>query len=653
MTRDETVDDPPAREVRWERPLLVVGGLVLIAFLVYTAFTGERPVHVQRGIPFLLAAVLTFWVCPLDVGDSPWRRRLARMLNVLLIAGAVGAVVYRIVEQGQIALRLGLPTTLDLVLAAVGVLVTLEMSRRTLGWALPLIALGFLVYARLGVALPLGLGHVGFTWSRTLVNTWYGSDGVFGIPLGVMVNVIFLFVIFGALVKELGIAESFLALVYLGARKVGGGAGLVTVVGSLAFGTVSGSGIADAAAVGTFTMPMMRKAGYEAETAAIIQGLSSVGAQLVPPIMGASAFVIAALTGVPYSRVALVAIIPALLYYLCVTVVIMGRSSAEDVSVENVDFNRDSRRMLLDAGLFVLVVAWLIFRLANDANPQAAVSETGLLALALAALRRASRPTRRRLTETVVEGTRGALGLFGATAVVGIVVAVAGLTGLGNQVAELAGRAAGGSLILALVYTAVASVVLGTGLPTVAAYLLLAVLAAPAFATLGVPLLTAHFFIFFYGVTSDLSPPTALAPTAAAGIAGADLWKTMWGTLVYGLPIFFIPFILVLDPHTMLEGSLVSIVGSVILAATAVVAWSIGMGGHWRGRVAVPVRLLLIAGGLGILVNSMPWRPLGLAGVVTALAYEVIRRRVPIASTGSTEGPRPGSEQGVRERADG
>jgi TRAP-type uncharacterized transport system fused permease subunit len=330
---------------------------------------------------------------------------------------------------------------------------------------------------------------------------------------------------------------------------------------------------------------------------------------------------------VPYADVALVAIVPAALYYVCVALIVLARSNAEKVSGRQRERSAPTRQSVLDTLLFVVVVAWLVFRLASDVNPQAAVTEACLLTLAVAALRKATRPTPRRAATAVRTGTRGSLALFAATAVVGVIVAVSGMTGIGNQVAELASRAAGGSLFLALLFTAVASIIIGTGLPTVAAYLLLAVLAAPALASLGVPPLVAHFFIFFYGVTSDLSPPTALAPVAAAGIAGADVQKTMWRTLKYGLPIFFIPFILVLRPGTMLVGDATTIVVSIVLAFIYVAAWTISLGGYWRGRLGWPARILLMAGGAGILVQDNRVAAAGVGAIVVGAVWEFVRRR--------------------------
>lgn len=631
----------PDSESRPRSAALTVGGLLLIIFLVYTAFAGEQPVETQRGLPFLMAAVLTIVAKPLTPRRWPVLRYPARLLDVALIVGSIATIVYLIREQAGLELRLGLPTSADVVMAAIGVVVTFEMTRRTLGLALPLISGLFLLYALAGAALPFGIGHAAFGLDRVLMTTWYGSDGIFGAPLAVMISTIYLFLIFGALLKELGIAQSFLDLVYRGARRVGGGAGLATVGGSLAFGSVSGSGVADAAAVGTFTMPMMKRAGYSAETAAVIQGLSAIGAQLVPPVMGASAFVIAALVGVPYLEVAAIAIVPAFLYYLCVALLVHGRAEAENVKQVQLEQAAPLRRTLLDSALFVIVVAWLIFRLANDVSPQAAVAEGCGLTLAIGLLRKDTRPTPARLAVAVRDGTRGSLGLFAATGIVGVIVAMAGTTGVGNQVAELALRAAGGSLLLALLFTAVASIIIGTGLPTVAAYLLLAVLAAPALAELGVPLLVAHFFIFFYGVTSDLSPPTALAPVAAAGVAGADVQKTMWRTLQYGLPIFFIPFILVLRPGTMLVGSLDTIIFSILLAVIYVSAWAVGLGGYWRGRLSWPARVLLMVGGAGLLSRDNRILGVGLAVLAVGVAFEVSLRRRRRARQAQQGGPDP------------
>ena len=395
-----------------------------------------------------------------------------------------------------------------------------------------------------------------------------------------------------------GGSQALVNLAHVVTRGTRSGPGMTTVVSSGLFGMASGSGVADVAAVGTANIPAMKQAGYSAPFAASVQALSSIGAQVMPPIMGSSAFILAELTGTPYAKIALMALIPALLYYACVAAAV----------------HFEARRIGLTAGgkapppmtwseiaLGVVPLAVLVWLLVGGMSPsRACLWAIGAL-LVIALLRRNRRLSPRHLLTALCEGTVASLPMWTATAVIGLIVAAVALTGMTTEISLAVVKLSKDSLLLALVVVMLASIILGTALPTIAAYLLLVIMVAPALQDLGVPLVIAHFFVFYYGVTSDLTPPTALAPLTAAALAGANFWETCWLTMRIGLPIFVLPFAFVYHPALLLLGTPAEIVAAAVTSLLGVVTFAAGAGGYLLQPLGISGRILLLSAGLALI----------------------------------------------------
>lgn len=588
------------------RVLSVVFSLVLL----YTAGFGEFTPEWQRILPFLLVTVILVLLYPAGGGH---RGRLFLYLDGAVVVAGIASMAYLILFQDEIAERLGRTTTADLLMSVAGTVVTLELTRRTSGSTLPLIALVFIGYAFVGPFLPGPLAHGGYALDRTVRYIWLSSEGVFGLAVGVMASFVTVYILFGSFLERTGGGRLFIALADLFTFRLRSGPGQSTVLASALFGTMSGSGVADVAAVGTFCIPVMKQAGYSPQFSAAIQGLSSIGAQIMPPVMGASAFIMAELTGTPYIRIAAMAVIPAMLYYACVASAVYFESARLGLRpAVDPDARRQSLRVLRRTAVFLLPVAVLLYMLIGY-SPARSAFWAILATIGVSFVQADTRLDVRDVIEALEVAARGSVMLWSACACVGIIISMVTMTGIGGKFAELVVAISGESLFLALVITLAASIILGTGLPTVPSYLLLAILVAPSLGKLGLPLLAAHFFIFFYGVTSDLSPPTALAPFTAAGIAQADPWKTTWLVCRIGLPVFIVPFLFVYSPSLLLLGTWSETLRALVPALLGCVVFAMGMIGFtWKDASR--------ADRVGLILSSCLLISANLYGVLLGLA---------------------------------
>ena len=613
--------EPRLAQPAWVEHLTLVLSLGLFAFILYTALAGEFSSDIQRGLPFAVIAVLILLRYPLRA-DARW----LRIVDLVLMAGAVYAVMYVSINVELISKRIGRLNPSDVAASLIGIIVLFEIARRTVGMVLPVLALVFFAYAAYGNFLPEPFTVSGASLQRVSLAGWVGSDGVFGIAFGVMVGVVYVYMLLAALMERSGGTHALVHLAHLLTRGSRSGAGMTTVVSSGLFGMASGSGVADVAAVGTANIPAMKQAGYSPPFAAGVQALSSIGAQVMPPVMGSSAFILAELTGTPYAKVAMMAIIPALLYYLCVSAAVYFEARRLNLVAGG---KPPLPITLLETAIGVGPLALLIWLLVDGMSPsQAGFISVGAV-LAIALLRRNVELSPRKLVVAIVEGTVNSLPLWSATALIGLIVAAVTLTGLTNDVSLAVIALSKNSLLLALVVIMIASIILGTALPTIAAYLLLVVMVAPALTSLGVPLIVAHFFIFYYGVTSDLTPPTALAPLTASVIARADFWETCWHTMRIGLPIFVLPFTFVYQPALLLMGSVEQIVAASVTCGLAIIAFASGTTGYLSKPLGISGRVLMLGAGAALIAPS----PISqLLGFVVMLMVGTMQRFAPVAA---------------------
>ena len=458
-----------------------------------------------------------------------------------------------------------------------------------------------LVYAVRGPYLPGFLAHRGYGVTRIVEQLFLSTEGIWGVPLGVSADFVYLFVLFGVVLDTAGGGALLIALANKGAGRTRGGPAKTAAVASAFMGSLSGSAVANVVTTGTFTIPLMKRAGFRPFFAGAIEAAASTGGQLMPPVMGAGAFILATWTNIPYLEVAAAAVIPAILYYAALLAAIHFRASAmgiEPVREVTPEKIRDKLHLLLPLGAIVLL-------LAMGRSPMRAAFWGVTSAVVMACLRPATRPSLPELGEVMERAGRGAVQVAAACAAAGVVVGVASLTGIGLRMSELIVTISGGNLLAALMLTAIGSIILGMGLPTTAAYVVLAALGAPALVQLGVPLLAAHLFIFYFGCISNVTPPVSLAAFAAAGISGSPALKTAVSAALLAGAGFVVPFMFVYGPELLLIGNPVEIMLAFVTGLLGVIALaSAGMGYArrplrvWERAIALCAALLLVAAGL-------------------------------------------------------
>jgi len=553
---------------------------------------------------FLLGClVLTFILYPFGRGAPrprvPWA-------DWLLAAMAAAAIIWPLVDFDQFIYRATEPFAIDVLLGTALLALVLEATRRTTGPVLASVALGFLAYAWLGPFLDLvGLSviaHRGYGLDRIVGTLYMTLEGVFGVPLDVASTYIILFTIFGAVLEHSGAARFLLdwSRAAFGRSRSGASAGrAVTLAGGL-LGMVSGSGVAVTVMLGSVSWPMLRRAGYPRDTAGAVLSAAGIGAILAPPAMGAAAFLIAEFLKISYLQVIRMAALPAFLYYLSVFLMVetdsrrLGTSPLDDAVVPLGELTRRS-------GYYFLPLAAVVVLLVAGVSTFRAVFWATMLAFALSFVRRETALTPRRALAALDAGGRGVLAVAATTATAGIIVGIVTLTGLGLKVAGLIVTLAGGHLILTAAYGALAVWLLGLAVPVTASYIIAAVMVAPAMINVGVAPFAAHMFIFYYAVLSEVSPPTALAPFAAAALTGGQPFKTMMLTWKYTLPAFLVPFAFTLNPRglgLLLRAPLPDILWSAGTAVIGILALAAGFGGWMRRAASGPERALAVAGGL-------------------------------------------------------
>jgi TRAP transporter 4TM/12TM fusion protein len=574
-------------------------------FQLYTAQAGLYDLLIQLPIHVGFAVALAFLTDPMPEPTTPAalarraRRRWPDALGALL---ALACAAYYVAQNARLASRMAMVDDLPATDVAVGVLfvlLLLEAARRHIGPALIVLALAFVVYSFAGPWLPGFLAHGGESFRQLVDGQMFTTGGVFGIPTLVSATFIYLFVVFGGVMSHGGLLRFFTDAALAVAGGTRGGAGKVAVISSGLFGTVNGSAIANAVTTGAFTIPLMIRAGYRPAFAAGVEATASMGGQLIPPVMGAAAFIMAETLGVPYGTVALAAAIPGVLYFVAVGVMVHFEAARQGLPVlSRADLPRLGAVLRRDAHLLV-GPALLVWFLVEGRSPLFAGFWALVASLVTSQVRRDTRIGWRQAFRVLVESAGSALPVALACATVGIVVGVVSSTGLGLKLAGGIVGLAQGNMLATLVLTMLAALVLGTGLPTSATYIITSIMAAPALVLLGVPKLVAHMFVFYFGILADLTPPTAISTYATSSIAGADVWKTQWTAMALALSGFIIPFSFAYDPALMMLGASVPHVVLRTAAATlGIVMLGAGLIGYLRRPTRRWERALLLAGAL-------------------------------------------------------
>ena len=625
--------ESPTRELTGRTEALgTVLALALSAYALYWVVGIIQP-QVYRVTFLLLTLVLCFLLYPRGRGD----RTHVPAVDWLLIAVSTAALAWPIVDFDDFIYRAADPTATDVVFGTATIAVVLEATRRTSGAILPVTAALFVAYAFYGPLLDLaGLGiiaHRGYDPARIVGTLYMTLEGVFGVPLDVAATYIALFTIYGAVLGVSGTGRFLVdwSLAAVGRSRHGAGAGRAVTVAGLLLGAVSGSGVANTVTLGSMTWPVLQRAGYPGTMGGAILSAAGIGAILCPPTLGAAAFIIAELLEITYLQVIVMAAIPALLYFLGVLLMIEADTRRHgvrplDLAVPSLwDLTRRQ-------GYHFLALAGLPVMLAFGFSAFRAVFYSTLVAIALSFLDREHALWPRRLLLALSAGGKSVVAVASTTATAGIVVGVVTLTGLGLKIAGLIVALAGGHLFLTVLYSAFAVLVLGLAVPVTASYIIAAVMVAPAMVSVGVPDVAAHMFIFYYAVLSEVSPPTALSPIAAAAITGARQIPTMMLTWKYTLPAFAFPFAFTLTPQglgLLMQAPARDVLSTTLTAALGVTALAAGLGGWMRTGANVLERALAVGGGLLLFYAGPVTDGAGVLLFGAAIAIHLVRTRRP------------------------
>lgn len=583
------------------KPLIVAIAAAAAVFHLFTAGVVPMTALVQRPVHLAFMASLGFLGVGLIKRDPGPGGPLKRATDVTLLLLTLFTCAYLVLEQDQLVLRAGAATPLDLVAGAIAVVIVFELARRTTGWGLVIIAAMAVAYGFLGPYLPGLLAHRGYGARRLIEHLYLSTEGIWGVPLGVSADFVYLFVLFGAILETAGGGTLLIAVADRLAGRSRGGPAKTAAVASAIMGSLSGSAVANVVTTGSLTIPVMKQSGFKPQFAAAVEAAASTGGQLMPPIMGAGAFILATWTNIPYVQVAVAAAVPAVLYYAALFMAVHYRAHRMQIGGEE---DRGAsppvvNRLHLLAPLLVIVVL-----LALGRSPMRAAFWGVVSALGVTMAARATRLTRDSAQKALIAAASGTVQVAAACAAAGVVVGVASLTGIGLRMSEFIVTLSGGRLPVALVLTAMGSIILGMGLPTTAAYVVLAALGAPALTDLGVPLLSAHLFIFYFGCISNVTPPVALAAYAGAGIAGSPPFRTALTAMGIALAGYLVPFMFVYDPALLLQAPWPRVawsLGTGLLGVSVLAAAAIG----YRRRMLRPGERLLF--GAAALALMGPW----------------------------------------------
>ena len=601
-------------------------------FQLYTGFFGELPGSKQLSVHLSFAMVLCFIFYPIT--RKAKHDRIPIYDLVLAVVGGAAAL-YLFLNYDHIVTSVGAAETYDLVIGGILIVLVLEATRRSISPILPIITILFLLYAYFGPYLPGELGHRGFRVRRIIDHIFMTGQGLWGVPLRVSATFVFLFVLFGAFLERIGAGQYLIDLSFALMGRFRGGPAKAAVVASCAMGSISGSSIANTVTTGAMTIPLMKKVGFKPHTAGAVEVAASTNGQLMPPIMGAAAFIMAEIIGVPYISIVKAAFIPAVLSYTAIFSIVHLEAVKENIRGLTKEEMPPMLKTIISGLHYLIPLLLLIYLLLIIMWTPTTAAAWSIIACVLVAIgnnwyrsqvkfpnavdggsasidpayadykvRPDSFFMRRNLQEilgALESGARNMAGIAVACACCGIIIGVVTLTGLGLKMATLITEAAGGSLLLTLVFSVFASIILGMGLPTTATYIIMAAMTAPAIMTisadlgLGLPIVAVHLFVFYYGIVADDTPPVGLCAYAAAGISGADPVKTGFKSFRLDLAAFTLPFMFIYNTKLLMMGTTwLELLYIVPICIIGMFCWSVFIQGHWKTKTYLWERFIFL-----------------------------------------------------------
>ncbi len=593
-------------------------------FQIYTASFGLLDAQIQRAIHLGFGLCLAFLLYPTK---KNWRRDKLHPLDLILAILGAAAPAYIVINYHELILRAALPTPTDVVVGTLGIILVIEAARRVVGIPMVCVVMVFIVYAFAGPYMPGLLAHRGLTIDHFVSHVFFTTEGIFGIPLGVSSTFIFLFILFGAYLEGTGLGKFFIDVANSIAGWASGGPAKVSVLSSGLMGTVSGSSVANVVGTGSLTIPMMKKLGYHKDFAGAVEAAASTGGQLMPPVMGAAAFLMAEFVGIPYVEIVKAAVIPAALYFIGVWLGVHFEAKRNNLQGLPRDELPKLGELLRTRGHLAIPLIVIVWLLVSGYTPMRAALVAIVLSIVVSGLKKSTRMSPAEIVKGLETGARNVIGVLVACASAGIIIGVVTKTGVGLKLASTLLDLSGGMVLPSMFLTMITAIILGMGVPTTANYVITSTIAAPALIQMGVPILAAHMFVFYFGIIADVTPPVALAAYAGSGISGGNALKTGINASKLAIAAFIIPYMFVLNPGLLLiDGVTILLILALITATVGMVALSSSLIGYLAAPLKNFERVILFAGGL---MMVKPGLVTDIAGVTifTAILVMQLRRK--------------------------
>jgi TRAP transporter 4TM/12TM fusion protein len=600
---------------------LVDAGLASISVLIiYWTLNPASDVVIKRSLYLMMTLAMCAVVYPFSKRLP--LHKLSVIDSVIIVLSVLGSL-YIMYDYQERFLRLSNLNNTDIFFGIIMILIGLDIGRRVIGWALTLVASGTIIYALFGNYIPGTFGHPGFDVETVVSQVYCGLEGYYGMATKFMTLYVVPFVLMGAFLEKTGAGDFFINLAFSLTRRTVGGPAKAAVVGSALMGSISGSAIANVSSTGIFTIPMMKKAGYKPHIAGAIEAAASTGGQIMPPIMGAVAFIMVEFTQIPYLTIVSVAAIPILLYFITVGCFIHFEAKRQNIGVHE-SLSRLSALSVMRTGWhFFFSLILIVVTMALGYSP-AMAALAGIVSLIIIHMIRNRSFDIALIYESLVLGGKYSLSIGSIVACIGIILALVGLSGIGLKISWLLSDLTRGLAFLAIFFVGLISMILGMGLPAGPAYIVLAITAGPALIDMGFSLMTAHFIMIWFSIDSEITPPVGLASITASGIARSEPIKTMFTAFKFAKGLYILPFVFYYRPAILLQGSPGIVIETAISVLLGLVAFAAFWDNFFMKVTRFPERLLLLAASVGLIIPGILWNGIGFTlFVIAAISQKV------------------------------
>lgn len=602
--------------------LITIIAVAASVFHIYALGIKATSVLVIRTVHLMFGFILI----PLVYPGFKKHMDKVHVIDVFLVIIGICVSVYVLLQDHSFVLRAGVnPTKGDILFGGLAIVLILEITRRVIGWPLVIVTLFFLFYARYAIYFP-GI-FLGKSYKLTqIISYTFNVDGIYGIPIGVSSTYVLLFILFGEFLKKSGAGEFYTDFAYSIAGRTRGGPAKVAIISSALFGTISGSGIANVVTTGTITIPLMKRTGFRGYFAGAVEAVASTGGQIMPPIMGAGAFLMAEIIGVPYSKIIIAAALPALLYFISVFFVVDFQAGKRGLVGLSASELPDLRYVFASKGHLIIPLLILIYSLlVSKSTPIKAALLSMASIIIVSYLKRDTRMDFNKIIKSLEGGALGVLEVVSACACAGIIMALVALTGLGLKLSTFIIELSGSNLFLALLFTALIVVILSMGLPTTACYLISATILGPALTKMGISPIQAHLFIFYYACLSGITPPVALTAYPAGAIAKANPVKVSLTAFSIGIVGFLVPFMFIYSPALLLIGDFNKVIIAVVTSIIAACLIAVSIVGWFNSNINMISRICIFMGGILML---MPGFKTDLVGIALVAGGVVVNKTI-------------------------